>query len=116
MDLYRDRDKKRAAFQSVAKEMQDVSVYATVDEIRKKIDTLRNQYRRELRKKEKSEKSGAATADIYTPTLWCFDSLSFLNDGDTIGTSVCSMDLREGNEAGSASEILTQSDHEVRIL
>ena len=36
---------------------------------------MRSCYRRKLKKKEKSEKSGAGGDDIYEPTLWYFDLL-----------------------------------------
>ena len=71
-----------------------------------KLESMPSQYRRELRKLEKS-KSGAGTDDIYTPTLWCFDGLCFLGDGDCMGESVSDMDSQ-------AFRLLEEvSDHEV---
>ena len=61
-----------------------------------------------MRKIRKSQKSGAAADDIYTPTLWCFDSLSFLNDGgDVLRASATNLE--------NTSELITHSDHDVNI-
>ncbi|KAK3882124.1 hypothetical protein Pcinc_013479 [Petrolisthes cinctipes] len=64
-----------------------------------------------MRKVQKSERSGAGSEDIYTPTLWCFDALSFLHDGNKVRASVTNMDTTVD---GSTSEMLTYSDHEAR--
>ena len=80
---YKDRNKRIVALTAITKEMQKTYASVTTVDIKRKIDTLRNQYRREMRLVENSRKSGAATDDVYSPKLWCFDDLSFLTDGDT---------------------------------
>lgn len=47
---------------------------------KKKINAFRTNYRKELKKVLDSEKSGAGTDQVYEPTLWYFNALSFLND------------------------------------
>ncbi|CAG9790338.1 unnamed protein product [Diatraea saccharalis] len=42
---------------------------ATKDTVKKKINSLRTCYRKEMKKVDASTKSGAATDDIYEPTL-----------------------------------------------
>ncbi|KAG7163818.1 putative Alcohol dehydrogenase transcription factor Myb/SANT-like-containing protein 31 [Homarus americanus] len=80
----------------------------TTSDVKRKIESLRNQHRRELRKMQEEKKSGAGTEDIYIPTLWCFDALHFLIDGDTIRQSVSNMDTHTTEEM---SEV--HSDHEI---
>lgn len=111
---YKDRNKRAAALEKICNEMEKIGVCLTVDDIKKKIDTLRSQHRRELRKKKKkTQKSGAGTEDIHTPTLWCFDSLSFLADGDDIRASTTNLDTIDSE---ATSEVLAHSDHEVSLL
>ena len=74
---YKDRNKHVVALTAITKEMQKMYVSVTTVDIKRKIDTLRNQYRHEMRLEENSCKSGAATDDVYSPKLWCFDDLSF---------------------------------------
>lgn len=105
LDTYKDRNKRAAALQIISEEIKKIGVSVTANETKKKIDILRGQQRREMRKKRKSQKSGASTDDIYTPTLWCFDLLSFLNDGDDIRESATNLE--------NTPEVNTPSDHEV---
>ena len=78
--------------------------------MKKKIESIRSQYRRELRKQEKSKKSGAGADDIYTPILWCFDDLCFINDGNSKRESVSSMDSQVSHVPEEVC------DHEVSTL
>lgn len=57
----------------------------------KKINTFRTTYRKELKKVEMSEKSGAGTDDVYEPTLWYYHILSFLKDQEESAPSTCTM-------------------------
>ncbi|XP_030380234.1 uncharacterized protein LOC115628318 [Scaptodrosophila lebanonensis] len=47
--------------------------------VKKKVNSLRATYRRELTKIKRSEKSGARGDDLYKPRLWYFEDLSFLH-------------------------------------
>lgn len=51
----------------------------TVEEVEKKLHSLRSQYLREKTKIEKSKTSGAAAKDIYVPKWQYFRLLSFLS-------------------------------------
>ena len=54
LDTYKDRNKRAAALQIISEEMKKVGVSVTANETKKKIDILRGQQRREMRKKRKS--------------------------------------------------------------
>lgn len=56
--------------------------HATFEDIKKKINSVRTQFFSELNKVKKSIVSGAGADDIYVPTLWCYEQLSFLNDSN----------------------------------
>ncbi|KAK8376648.1 hypothetical protein O3P69_009926 [Scylla paramamosain] len=59
-----------------------------------------------MRQIENSRKSGAGTDDVYSPKLWCFDELSFLNDGGITRTSQSNIDP-DSNKA-----VEEHNDHE----
>ncbi|KAK8371872.1 hypothetical protein O3P69_011859 [Scylla paramamosain] len=61
-----------------------------------------------MRQIENSRKSGAGTDDVYSPKLWCFDELSFLNDGGITRTSQSNIDP-DSNKA-----VEEHNDHESR--
>jgi len=50
----------------------------TIDVIKKKIASLRTQYSKQINKIKKSKSSGVGTDDIFKPTWWLFEELSFL--------------------------------------
>ncbi|KNC34457.1 hypothetical protein FF38_02958 [Lucilia cuprina] len=43
---------------------------ATVDDVRKKINSLRSNYRKELKRIVNSKRSGASADDVYTPKCY----------------------------------------------
>ncbi|XP_064088006.1 uncharacterized protein LOC135202507 [Macrobrachium nipponense] len=106
--MYKDRAKRVAALTAMAAELRKTCAAITTGDIKRKIETLRNQHRREMRLVENSRKSGAGIDDIYIPRLWCFNDLSFLNDGDTIRPSLSNID-NATNDTGEEEH----SDHEI---
>ena len=89
---YKNRDKRAAAIRDIAQ-----TISRSVNDVKKKLDSLRNQHQRELRLMCTSKKSGAGSDEIYTPKLWCFDILSFLNDGDSVWPAVSYMSSTASN-------------------
>lgn len=67
---------------------------ASKDDVKKKFNSLRTNYRKELKKHLQSMKSGSGTDDIYHPTLWYFNEMSFLQDQETASDSQSSMDTQ----------------------
>ena len=52
----------------------------TENEIRRRIKTLRGQYRRELNAEEEdAQKSDRRPDDVFEPKLWCYKHLKFLS-------------------------------------
>ena len=52
---------------------------ATIDDVKKKINILRSNYRKELKKILTSKRSGASSDDVYKPKSWVFHLLHFIN-------------------------------------
>ncbi|XP_076038391.1 uncharacterized protein LOC143023673 [Oratosquilla oratoria] len=58
-----------------------------------------------------SKKSGAGSYEIHTPKLWCFDILSFLNDGDSVQPAVSNMSSTASNQTTeTVSEDVSDSE------
>lgn len=55
--------------------------------MKKKFNTLRTNFRKELRKIGQSEKSGAGKDDIYDSSLWFNDAMLFLRDQEIPSSS-----------------------------
>ncbi|XP_037790733.1 protein jim lovell-like isoform X2 [Penaeus monodon] len=97
---YKNRILRNVALRSVCLEMTNrINCTVTPDIIMRKIHTLRTQFRRQVKAVEDSAKSGAGAQDL-TPRLWCFDRLSFLNDGDDLGGPAASLGAA-GDACGS---------------
>ncbi|XP_073963021.1 uncharacterized protein [Choristoneura fumiferana] len=52
---------------------------ATIEDVKKKKNVLRSNYRRELKKIISSRRSGSSTDDLYRPKSWTFEYLKFLD-------------------------------------
>lgn len=80
---YSDRDKKDAAYDTLLIKYNEWYPEATKDDLKKKLNSMRTCFRRELKKLSDSQKSGAGADDVYEPSLWYFDALIFLKDQET---------------------------------
>ncbi|XP_069608905.1 uncharacterized protein [Ranitomeya imitator] len=90
---YSNRNKKREAFAKLVALFQQHNPSEKVDEsvVRRKIQGLRTVYKKELNKVVRSKKSGAATDEVYVPSLWYFDLLGFTRDQELPRTMASSM-------------------------
>lgn len=48
--------------------------------MKNKINSLRTNYRKELKKVKASYRTGTGTEDIYVPALWYYSELNFLQE------------------------------------
>lgn len=74
ISLYRRNDLKIKAYESISAEMK-----MSVEDVKKKIKSLRTAYSAEKSKVEKSKKSGSDTDSLYIPTLFWYNEMTFLN-------------------------------------
>ncbi|XP_018025076.1 uncharacterized protein LOC108680700 [Hyalella azteca] len=93
--VYKDRISRHQALEKISEQMKKSDASMNIEKIRKKIHTLRNQFRSEMKRKKDTLKSGTGAEDSFTPRLWCFNILSFLTDGDEKRPSVSSLDEME---------------------
>ena len=84
-----------------------------MDDLKKKFNALRTNFRKELKKVDISKKSGAGTEEIYEPTLWYFDDMRFLIDQETHAESLNTMD--SDDDCFEAEEIENVSSNFIYI-
>ena len=92
---YKNRNLKGNCYQQLVELLKQHIPTATKDLVCKKINAFRTSYRRELKKVIKSERSGAGSDEIYTPSLWYYDALAFLRDQETQEEGLSTMELDE---------------------
>lgn len=77
---YSDKNKRNQAYEKLLAIYKQINKNATIQDVKRKINSLRTNYRKERKKVEGSQKSGAGTDEIYEPKCWTFKELSFLNE------------------------------------
>ncbi|XP_073445415.1 uncharacterized protein [Dendrobates tinctorius] len=94
---YSNKYKKKEAYDKLVALCKQHNPSDTVDEtvVKKKIQGLRNVYKKELNKVEKSTKSGAGTEEVYVPKLWYYDLMAFTRDQEVPRPMASTMSLTE---------------------
>lgn len=103
---YSNRTKKNEQYEELLKKYQEKYPEADRKALVKKINSLRTNFRKELRRIKNSERSGAGADEVVEPTLWYFDEMKFLSDLEQPTESVNTMllDEEEGeNEPNTAA-------------
>ena len=101
---YSNKNKRNSALDALL----DIGLYrklvpgASKADVLRKINTLRSSFRRELKKINDSKKSGSGTDELYTPSLYYFDELSFVVDQDVPRQSTSTLE-EDGNTRVSTS-------------
>lgn len=76
--FYSNKHSRANALYEIANLLSEMRPQTKVDEVKSKINTMRTHYSHEVKKVRDSAKSGAATEEIYQPTVWWFDKMTFL--------------------------------------
>ncbi|XP_029345231.1 uncharacterized protein LOC100573396 isoform X3 [Acyrthosiphon pisum] len=98
------RIKKNAANEKLLTIYKGLKSNATVDGVKKIINTLKSNYRKELKKINDSKRSGAGSDDIYVPSSWVFEELSFLMNLEKPVESISSISEETVNDSDGPSE------------
>lgn len=80
---YSNRDKKKEGYIKLLNIYKKVKKDAKIEDVKKKINSLRTNFRKELKKIKDSQRTGSATTDVYEPSSWLFFHLQFLKDVET---------------------------------
>ncbi|XP_069359083.1 uncharacterized protein [Maniola hyperantus] len=76
--VYYDRDKKDMAYRILLRKYRQWFPKATRNDLKKKLNALRTNYRKELRKYLQSVES--ESDPLYEPSLWYYKEMSFLHN------------------------------------
>ncbi|CAG4985682.1 unnamed protein product [Parnassius apollo] len=83
----------------------------TVTNLVKKIQNLRSGYFKELKKVKESSRTGAGADEVYVPTLWYFDALSFLGSvSEPCRIDQDTMETQEISTSSSETESVRRSE------
>ena len=100
---YNDRNKKIRDYRILLEKYRERYPKAAVEDVKKKFNALRTNFRKEMKKVENSKKSGAGSEDLYEPTLWYYSEMEFLKDQETPSESICTINYPEYSD--SAGEL-----------
>lgn len=77
---YKDKNLKLQAYNNLLEIIRKVERDATIENVKKKINSLRAGFRKEHKKVQDSKKTGSGTDQVYVPKLWYYSQLEFLKD------------------------------------
>lgn len=76
---YSNKYKRTEALTQLLKILIKIKPGATTDDVKKKINVLRSNYRRDLKKIISSRRSGSGTDELYYPKSWTFEYMKFMD-------------------------------------
>lgn len=88
---YSNKQLRNEAYAELTGKCKEINPEADVKFVRKKIDPLRAGFRRELKERRRSNRTGSAADDVYEPTLWYFNLLLFTQDQEEVRAGTSSM-------------------------
>lgn len=72
-DIFKNREEKKKSWEKLLEIYKTIDNEASLEDVKKRVLNIKSCYRRELKKIEKSEKSGCSSDSVYVPSLWYFD-------------------------------------------
>lgn len=98
---YNNRVKKNDAYDTLVTKFQEKYPDITREEVKKKFNSLRTNFRKEVKKVFDSKKPGAE--EVYIPTLWYYDEMLFLIDHEMSTQTISFMEENDENDSESDS-------------
>lgn len=95
---YHNTNSRESAYTLLLNKYKEYDGKATKAMVKSKLNSLRSTYNKELKKVKNSERSGAGTGEVYKPSLWYYDLLSFVRDQQPSVTSVNTMDDKDESQ------------------
>ncbi|KAF5294604.1 hypothetical protein FQA39_LY13363 [Lamprigera yunnana] len=108
---YSNRIKKNEQYNNLLRKYREYYPDADKAQLVKKFNSLRTNFRKELKQIKDSEKSGAGTDDIIEPTLCYFEEMNFLVGQKEPSTSQSTIQIQDDDTQGGEDDI---DDVEIR--
>lgn len=103
---YCDRKLKNDQYTILLEKYKEWDPEATQEDMKKKINTLRTNYRREVKRLSQQNKSGAGAEDSTEPNLYYFKAMDFLRSCETPRRSISSINLDINDNSVSIAHLL----------
>ncbi|CAK1600119.1 unnamed protein product [Parnassius mnemosyne] len=81
-ESYRDKVRKNNALDKLLDIYKKMKPNSTREDLKKKLNALRTNFRKELKKIHKSKSSGKGTDEVYVPSAWTYYELLFLTNDE----------------------------------
>ncbi|KAL4711265.1 hypothetical protein ACJJTC_019106 [Scirpophaga incertulas] len=101
---YKNKTMRYEGFRVLLEMYKNFDPEATMKTIKKRIENMRSTYLKEVKKVNASKHTGAGSQDIYVPSLWYFDNLSFLESTTESCRPLLDTMEKDHNENSSSSE------------
>ena len=98
---YSNRMKKNEQYEHLLRKYRESFPDADKDQLIKKFNSLRTNFRKEMKRIKGSEKSGTGAEDAVEPTLWYFEDMKFLISQEEPCTSLNTIQMGEEGELES---------------
>ncbi|XP_064115071.1 uncharacterized protein LOC135221178 [Macrobrachium nipponense] len=95
---YTNRNKKNLDYKTLLTKYRERYQDATVENVKKKFNILKTNFRKELKKITSSKRSGTGTDDIPETSLWYYEEISFLIDQVLPSHSLSTLDEEESED------------------
>ncbi|KAF5297809.1 hypothetical protein FQA39_LY11958 [Lamprigera yunnana] len=102
---YSNRIKKTEQYNNLLRKYREYYPDADKAQLVKKCNSLRTNFRKELKPIKDSEKSGAGTDDIIEPTLWYFEKMNFLVGQEKPSTSQNTIQIQDDDTQNGEDDI-----------
>ncbi|KAF5273669.1 hypothetical protein FQA39_LY07359 [Lamprigera yunnana] len=106
-----NRIKKNEQYNNFLRKYREYYPDADKAQLVKKFNSLRTNFRKELKRIKDSEKSGPGTDDIIELTLWYFEEMNFLVGQEEPSTSQSTIQIQDDDTQGGEDDI---DDVEIR--
>ncbi|KDR14294.1 uncharacterized protein LOC110834627 [Zootermopsis nevadensis] len=111
---YSNRAKRDKAWDLLVQFTREKIPDADLQFVKKKVDSIRASFRKELRRVRDSKRSGASEDEVYKPKLWYFDMLLFTVDQENPRKRRSNLDVEaeDVDDGGLESTALTATEDE----
>ena len=98
IEAYANRNMRNAAYNELVEKSKEKYSVANKDFVRKKIHSMRCNFRRKFKKVQMSKRSGNSVDYVYVSTLWYYNALKFIADCEMHRERISSLNYETENE------------------